>query len=258
MKIYKPRICGKKSGVYKITIDSKWFYIGSSKHLCRRLSQWKNYILKNDGRIKNMKFVLNSNSDIKMEVLAYCLPDNEKLLENEYLKISFNNENCINRCPNAFTIRNRRMALGESRIIKKRGLVTPKKPIAKFSNDGVLIKVYKSIYAANNELKIKDCEIGKMLKGLRGQPKSYKLKEVSSNGYIIEPPIFIRKKRPLGIIPPTARKIIQSNDKGDIVNTYRSIKFAAEAMNCSKNAIWNVVAGYGNAKRVRGFYFRYA
>ncbi len=103
-----------KSGVYKITIDDKWFYIGSTKNLRTRLGYWKTCIRIPSYRPMNMKKVLRDNSVIRFEILKELAEgDNLRAHEELFLKTVVDHANCLNRCPSAFSPKGIKPCIGQ-------------------------------------------------------------------------------------------------------------------------------------------------
>lgn len=251
------------AGTYKITFDDKWFYIGSSKNLRNRFGKWKFTLKTGEGlKQKNIKIILSKVSQIRFEILKiYVDISLIRNAENRLLKKYWPNKFLLNRCPDANSPKNLRPYNGYVRPIKinKTNLNDLRsKKVALYNVDFKLIEIYPSLGSISRRLNCKPEDITKYMKGKRGIVKGFNFKFVSASGEFIDPIKFIKKKRPLDIISPTARKINRINDKGEIITTYKSIKFAALDMKCSKTAIGNVLSNRCGAKKVKGFYFKYA
>lgn len=98
MEIIKPQLprsSTKISGVYQITFDNKWIYIGSSFNLKKRFITWKNRLLKSHF-ISNKKIIsiLPETKTINIQILS--ITDNYKKLEEEIIAKNRGNKNCLN------------------------------------------------------------------------------------------------------------------------------------------------------------------
>src|SRR5690349_14697135 len=87
------------SGVYRLWFDEKWYYIGSTNNLRRRLLSWKFALLNNVPKNKNIKFILSEITNIRVEIVENC--DNYREIEDKLIKESIDELLCLNRCPDA-------------------------------------------------------------------------------------------------------------------------------------------------------------
>lgn len=82
-----PEIQGtsKASGVYKIIIDEKWFYIGESRNLSVRVKSWESE-LKRHVNFHMGKLSDETKKNARAEILEYCDPEKTKEREEFYIK----------------------------------------------------------------------------------------------------------------------------------------------------------------------------
>lgn len=244
-------------GVYKIVFNKKWFYIGGTIELRRRLGSWKSRLQNEDFRKNSsIKFILPVITEINFKVLE-IVPDGVwvKEVEGKYLKKFFDNELCLNLTADAINGKGRKWPLGRPpKIEKVKGEVSQPKPIAQFDVDGKLIRKHKSIGAAARWLEIKPEGITDHLKG-RGRKtvKGYVFKLIDENGGYVEHEIYKNKI-------PAGRKFFQVDKNGKVVAEYYNLITAAKALgfpSLAKN-ISRVLNGEYRYKSCKGYVFRYA
>lgn len=184
------------AAVYKITIDGKWFYIGSSINIKARIGRWTSCLrLGRHFKNKNIRLVLKKNSVIRFEIIE-IVDEKSVLRDKETKHIRANQENncLLNRCPDANSPKGIRPYFGYEPRIKITGPITQSKPIAQFDINGRLIAKFPSIRAACRALKMKDEVVRHQLAGKRGPYKKTVFKKISNDGNFIDPPKFVRKK----------------------------------------------------------------
>lgn len=244
-------------GVYKLTFNDKWFYIGSSVDLKRRMSGWKTRLTQT-GFSKNgsIKFILPEIVKVNFKVLE-IVPDGRsvKEVEDVYLKKFIDNEFCLNLTPDAFNGKGRKRHLGKPpKVEKVKGEISKPKPVAQFDVNGKLVKKHKSIGAAARWLEIKPEGISEHLRGIgRKTVKGFVFKLIDENGRYIEHEIY-KNKMPIG------RKFFQIDKNGKVVAEYHNLITAAKALgfpSLTKN-ISRVLNGEYRYKSCKGYVFRYA
>lgn len=240
-------------GVYKVTINDKWFYIGSSIDLKRRLSCWK-HILKHGKYLSkngNLKFIHSDIATVKFEVLEYVTPDvNPKTVENRYIKKEFDNEFCLNISDNAFFSTKNKKPYGYiPKPQKVKNAPTPPKPMGYFKN-GILIQVFNSVSEASRKTGCNDTSISQIATGKQGPyKKCYIFKYQNKDGSFVEPPLFINTSE---------RPIKQYDINGNFIKEYKSIASAAIELKCQRNNLMKVLQGHYGYKTCKGFVFKYS
>lgn len=261
MEIYSPVFSGNTAigGLYKITFNNKWFYIGSSKDLKRRFIRWK-CVLKQTKHLKNknIRLILPEVIDVRFDIL--CEISNTKVLfdlETKEIKNNWENEFLLNRCPNAATPAGMRHYNGYippppiRKGIPER--MQPKK-VAVYNLNWQLIKICNSFGEAEREFKIK--EVSEILRGLRGHPRRYKLKSVSKEGVLVTPPLFVPIK-PFRDQTYRMKPVSQIDANGDVVNTFPNVRVAAKYMGCSFKLIHNALKKKPRYPRAKGYFWKY-
>lgn len=242
-------------GVYKIVVNERWFYIGSSVDLKRRLSTWKHYFNNPQVYSKNRSIclIMKIAEEIRFEIVeAVTDGSNPKIREDQYIKAYFDDENCLNLVPDAVNGRGRKLPIGVLRRDKKlRGEPTKSKRVAQFDLNGNLVMRHQSIGAAARYLKCKADPIRWILQGEQGAYKGYVFKQILEDGSFIEPPKFIRKER-------EGRLFYQIGGSGDIIKSFTSTRKAAKAVGGSHRNIQKVLNGVRKYKTVKGYSFKYA
>ena len=178
-------------GVYKVTMNDSWFYIGSSIDIKRRLSCWKHYLSKDSREFKknrSIKHLMPTFERVNFEVIELVDEGvSPKIREDFYIKQSFDNEWCLNLIPNAVTGKGRKLPIGVvRREKKKKGLPTQKKPVAVFDLTGKLIMKCESILDAHKKTGVKEDAIRKVFSGAAVRPNKYIFKPILKDGSIEE------------------------------------------------------------------------
>ena len=187
------------SGVYKITFNNKWVYIGSSVNLKKRIARWRctlknGYVFTNN---KNLQHIKNEITFVNIEIL-HILNSGENNLEYEkvYIKQYKNNPFLINRNLDPIINGDRKRKIGDNRpVIKKRKL---KRPVGYFEND-ILLCEFDSATDAMKKLKLHKTTVWRSLAGTMKLIKGkYHLRYKNELGQfnILEQPILknVRKK----------------------------------------------------------------
>lgn len=246
MKITRPRIIGKQCGVYRLQFNDGWFYIGGSKHLCRRFSQWRNVLMKDGGKRRNIKAIIEDLFEVEMVVLFNCLEDMLPIMEQAVIDCCFNDQFCLNSCPNSNNNYGRRAAFGQTyRVYYKQETPKPK-PVAQFTLSNELVKIHPSVrqaakYFNARENKISDAMYGRKNTRFIG---GFVLKRVAEDGSFIE--------------PPGLRKILKIGEDGGIAGEYYIPRAAAESIGADRANVEKVLAGKPKRKTVNGYVFKYA
>lgn len=244
-----------KIGVYRIWFNEKWMYIGSSKNLRSRFSCWKSKLQRKKlDKHLNIKQILGEVNTVRFEILKeYNHPSFLRKKETEFLNEYWDNPMLLNRCPDGSSNKNQRPYNGYIAPIKIKKetpeWMLPKK-LALFKKCGEFIKIFNSRGEAIRELKLKHHIINKILRGERGQPRKYIVKEVNKDGSFIEPQIFVPKNPSFCVryIPPS-KPVCQYDMNGKFINKFNSVKDAAKFVGCSRTLIFRVA---GNKKDTRG------
>lgn len=257
MKFQIPTFDRKQNpaGVYKITFNDKWFYIGSSKKLRSRFRTWK-AMLTSPKYLKNINIrnILHEVQEVRIEIIRVYA--NENLIqaaETRLIKKFWSNELLLNRCPEGNTNKGRRPYYGYTPPAKpKKGLPTPKKPVGLFSKDGVLLREYPATGAAALDNKINFEEINTMIRGLRGPLRNgtffkYKL----ADGSYQEPVKFKRKDVP-------AAAVNQYDMNWNFIKRHRSMAEAAKEIGGHKRNIEHVIKGTHRMKSYKGYRWKFA
>lgn len=248
-------------GLYKIWFNDKWFYIGSSKKLRSRFSNWVSMVnnpkfLRN----KNIKIILPDISVVRFEIIkTYSSASWLRRNETKEISINWDNPMFLNRCPDANTPKGMKPYFG---YIKPplwkpplKGIPEYMKPVkvAVFSNNGDLIKICNSKSEVWRDFNFPMQLIKPILLGKRGQPQKYKFKEVLSDGSFKEPPVY----KPNRCIPP-GKPFIQMQPSGEFIALHTSLKTAAKKLGCSPQLIQRYLKGRGRCNTPKGFIFKYA
>lgn len=205
-----------RRGVYKIIFDNKWYYIGSSVDVHRRLCVWKHHLQKGEyTKNRSIGYILPHVSRIDFEILEFVRPDVEvKWYENKHIHRCFNDEYCLNIVDNAFdTIKDKKYLGYEPPKPKPEA---PKKvndwnkKVAQFDLNGRLIKVHNSIGEASRFSGISNSIIRKAFTNKGVRPKKYIFKAVAEDGSFIEPNIL-------------TQRILSEDDIRFIVSNYRTV-----------------------------------
>jgi excinuclease UvrABC nuclease subunit len=184
-----PNLPTNTSGVYKMTLDGKWIYIGSSCNLRKRFFAWKHRCKVRKPKNAKILSLLQIATFVSIEVLELC--DNDIRLAKElfYIKSFAKNKYLLN-------------IAGLSTPYIKSG-INNKKKIASFK-DGKLVEIYSSIIEAADNLNVKSEHIRRFFRGERLSVRGMTFKLIDNNGYCIDFKVRDRKiattiQRPMGI-----------------------------------------------------------
>lgn len=253
--------------VYKIIINDKWFYYGSSVDLKRRLSLWK-YKFNSGKTIKNNSiiFILPEIQTVRFEIVEKVDNDiDPKYSEDKYLKKYHQDRLCLNMAFDAFkSIKNGKRAYGVKPKEKPiSNYIVNKKKIAQYK-DGVLIKIHDSVCDTTRDVGIKDSRLSKILKGRCGAYKGFDFKQVLKDGTILDHPIFVPKPRILTINPNPPKPVLQMDKNGNHIRIYPNCRIAAKEIGVNYYYLWSVINQKKWSKNMRlsktakGYTFKYA
>jgi len=95
-------------GVYKLIFDEKYFYIGSSTDLKKRMDRWESILRSGFYKNQNIKKILPLTCVVEFEIIELVnYPLLAMATENIYLKQEWNNPLLLNQCPDAFGTKGR-------------------------------------------------------------------------------------------------------------------------------------------------------
>lgn len=206
------RKSGEHTGVYKITFNGMYFYIGGSTMLRSRLSRWKFDIIRN--RVKNKKItdILPTCDKVFFEVLEFVFDKEKvKIREDFYIKNNWSNPLILNRCPSAFDPSGFKLNEHErlERKNRPKHIYTEEEiencrkkavdaglcqRVGKFTIDGILINEYQSIRLAASSVSVSVKILGEIFNGKRKTTRGVTFRKIDTYGHIIQPPIRERKK----------------------------------------------------------------
>ncbi len=243
--------------VYKLIFNEKWYYIGGTVDLKRRIGQWKTR-LQQDGFDKNasIKFLLPEITEVRYEVLELVGDDVwVKSREKFYLDQCFDDELCLNITPDTVNGKGRKLALGKPpKPPKAKGQISLPKPVAKFDSDGNFICEHKSIGDAARSIDVKTDAITAHLNGRKYKTvKGFIFKLISPDGSYIDHEIY-KDQIPLG------RKFYQIDKDGKIVAEFFNVTEAGRAIghHSLRANISRILNKEPRYKSCRGFTYRYA
>lgn len=241
----------RKSGVYRISFDGGWFYIGSSVNLRMRFHAWKFSISHGVPKNKNVKLMIPHSTSIKFEIIKECI--NVREMEDDLIKLNWDNPLLLNRCPNSDNNIGRRLPIGQKKQekIKKPPLVFKK--VAQFTMDDKFIRIFNSRNSAAKEIKIKTNKITEQIEGKRKTVKGFKFKYVDEQGVIVEPKKYIRKK-----VINTMPLFFQIDEKGNKISEFTSLNDASKHTGADPRNIKRVLDNAYRYKTAKGFAFKYA
>lgn len=228
-------------GVYKIIFDDKYFYIGSSVHLRRRIDQWHGAIT---GRPHYSKLypaisqIISTVNKIRFEIVEDGLSRSTvRIIEDFYIKKSVGNPLFLNQSPSAFN------NLGYKRLTQ--GNHTDMQAVKKFTKGGVFVCEYRSLTLAAKE---NGTWIGRIQEVVNGCRKSHK-------GFVYEVEGVVKRNILMGN-RKRGRKVVQYTLDGSIVQSFDTIVEAAAKTKIGKSSIKDVINN--RKERVCGFVFKYA
>lgn len=196
MEFFKPEFKWGENpiGVYRITIDDKCIYIGSSPRIKNRFSTWESKMRYFSEELSiNIKQAISNISIVKFEIIEHCDKGEIKCRETHYISLNWGDPFLLNRCPNAENNTGRKKPIGyvPKYKIKKERVDTSIK-IAVFDKYNTLIEICNSKEAVRRKYKYECNILNKILRGECGQSRKYTFKEVVANGDIIEPIKYVR------------------------------------------------------------------
>lgn len=183
--------------VYKMSFDTGYFYIGSSKKFKVRIGVWIGQIKRNAVLMKVIKSELPKVKKVTFEIIEYTTSENRLQRETFHLELHKDNPFLMNRCPTAFSPKGLRpLPLHLRKPVKEKGVSTPPKPVNRYSLSGEFLGCYPSINKAAADIGVNPSTIqdhlkSKRKKGVRGFV--FKLCEDHSPVEIIKRKIIERK-----------------------------------------------------------------
>jgi hypothetical protein len=271
LKIIRPKFKFKEwpSGVYRITFDGKYFYIGSSPNVRNRISQWVTRLQNGIYKNRNIAKVAPSASVISFEVLERTPPNDVLGREDFYIKANWGNPYFLNLCPSAFcnsglklsedqslaiSARNRNISIEEAKsIIQLEEMERIKRatPVACFDDRGNFLYKYESVKEASDALNISTRKIRSYLSGEKLLPiRGLSFSKINEDGNITPPIIRIHPSKLLGI------KIAQYDTKGNIIKVFDSQRELLKALKIDSRNFRRVLTG--EYKQWKGSVFKYA
>lgn len=201
------------AGVYKMTFNGTWFYIGSSMNLRVRISNWKIYLRTKKQLHDNILAIYDKINNVLFEVIEFGNEKTEvRLLEQRHIN-AFKGDKFLLNC--------------NPTVIKR---------IAKFSLDNNLIEIFNTKIEACESLKCRDTHINEHLIGLRSRVSGFILKEVDENGNIIESIKYKSKKHSI-------EKFHLIDKDKNILDTFFYLASAAEKLKLNPHHISRVLRG---------------
>lgn len=219
----------KISAVYKITFNTGHFYIGCSKNLRSRASSWESIIVEkratnitNTNIIEQTKLATSATLDIIELCSIKDLNDREAFYLHKFKDdiMMISNEYCS------------------------------WKPILQYKIDGMFIKKHVSISAAARYI---NTRVGKIQDVINGRRNSYKGMKFF---YELDYQKPIRKDFRFKRVRKMGRNVLVCDLDGNIIQSCKKIKDAAEYVNGNTSMIARTIAGI--QKTHKGFIFKYA
>lgn len=190
------------AGVYKMVIDDRWVYIGSSRNLYKRLGQWRGKLKEGSYRSRNIRKVLNTNSVVKFTIIKTVTAHEDLLSEETYfIGHFFGKPNCLNMCPQAGSSIGRKMPLGyEYKKRTKNGVKVQPRPVARFDMNWNYID---SSHSITKMAELLGCprpsdftsKVADVIRGKVRHYKGYKFKFINPDGSFQDINLFIGVRR---------------------------------------------------------------
>jgi hypothetical protein len=230
--IPKTPITPKFTGVYKFTIDNKWFYIGCSINLRRRFWAWKYKFMSGVGNQKYIRDLIRDDSVIKFEILKVS-ESYDYAYFTESLEIFYNKDNPF--LLNVFKRPNEiELSLMDYRV-----------KVGQFDKVGNLVRIYESMNDAEKTMGRR--RVREFFKGYSLSVNGFTFKKIGSNGDFIDFKIRDRKtnqgfKRPDSKIK-RGKRIMKFDLNGNFIKEYLSVKEAADDIGRTRAIIQRVLKG---------------
>lgn len=230
---------------YKITLDSGYFYYGSSVNVKNRISTWVS-VLNNKCKSKHNELVKNAvtiSHSARIEIVEYFLDKTKmRLYETDLISGSFDSELSLNISPSGLN------NFGYKKLPNKTHSI-PKK-VVKLDSNGNVIEQYESIVSAAKKNGIRLPRIQKVLEGQKISHKGMFFSYKKEDGkYFVKTPrekTFKKGKR---------KNVAQLDANGGIVKIYKSIKEASVSLGVSTTGISLAICG--KQKSASGFMWKY-
>ncbi len=272
----------RKSGVYKILFDEKWFYIGSSGNLRGRFMSWVSRIKQGRRLNTNMVNILSKIKSVKIVIIEHCLCKEDALLKEDfYIKQTFKNEFSLNHQPSALNLRDRELYKGFIKPIKQKGISVLPKKVAQIDDKGNIINIFPSIRSAKKSGFV---NVSEVINGKNITSKGYKFRMMDSNGSVIDfdrrrntsyfksekhkivmkayydkikaSPEWDKYKKRCHNKSQLSKKIIAIRIDGTGISEYESLNDAARQLNLEVSNIRKVIKG--QRQQTKGYIFKLA
>lgn len=268
------------SGIYRLTFDEKWIYIGSATNFWVRFQRWKHDLSKGIFKNYRMAEVGLGCTAVKMEIVE-IVEQPERLLEREsyYIQQNWGNESLLNRSPTGGT--NEGMKLEEWQVAEaierswKFG-----QPVGKFSKDGTFIEKYRSLGEAMRINGLDKRRISKVLRFSGTSARGFVYRKLDAAGNPIQPaprPKKLVRKReqhsaetkkkmkesqikahasPNYKFPEHAKPMVKCNEQGEILEKYRSYSALCRVLGVQESNLRRMLRK-GRPGYYKGFFYRY-
>lgn len=234
-------------GVYKISFDKKYFYIGSSTNIRKRFRRWV-CVFNNPHYIKNkrIKEVISSSNCIEFEILLRFSDENKlRQHEKELIKENSGNKlflNMVTGLPHPKVKKYKPPSENISHPIR----------IALFDLKGNLIKEYNSKRELIREHSAcRHILINKVLRGEMKFAGGFKFKLISTDGSYLEPTPYKAKEL------HKKEDFYQIDRNGNIINTFNFTKDVVKAIGAQRGVVNKILRKVGDRKFTRDFTFVY-
>lgn len=248
-------------GVYKISFDDAYYYIGSSVDLRSRFIGWRTRMKAGTNKNKKIREIIKHTDVIEFTILELVEHiDDLRAKESFYINTYWDDPLLLNYCPNGDS--NKGIRWNEEDLKNRKRATFFAKPVAIFNKDGILVKRFDFIIDAAKYLNIDRRDITKYLKGRRSTLKGFSIKLIGKNEEYIEPAPFLSKKKPPKsprVKQPNtpSKEIIKYSLSGIELNRYTSINQAAKSMNTDKRNFKKLIKKSPKSY-YKGFIWKYA
>lgn len=231
---FKDRIMG----IYKITFDNGYFYIGSSIHLQRRYFSWRRAF---SGKPTNRKSIWPSITN-KIRDCDKAFFDIIELWhgdgnifdkEQEILNKNIGNEKMINT------------------------ILNPRNPIIQYDKNMNIINRFNSMKEAFNNTGVSTRKIQDCITGRRKSCKGFYFK-AENEQYIKKYIKPLPKNKTEGYSHPRGKKILQFDINGNFIKEFYSLRLTARSLNIEPSSLRDYFKRNYDKKTCKGFIFKYA
>jgi hypothetical protein len=226
----------KVSGVYQITFDDGYFYIGCSNHLKQRASGWSGVFKTGKGEPgKDIGTAIITRimkgGSASLDILELCHPKDLKDKESFYLhKHKDDSKMLSNEAVGAWVA------------------------VLQYRPDGLFIKKHYSISGAARYIGANLYSIQRVLSGERKHCKGFVF--VYEHQYHQRRREIIKNRSKKVIEKKNGRNVLMINEKGEIIKEFKKIIDAAKEVGCKSKNIARALNGF--QKTAKGYIFRYA